>query len=480
MLKAELSASDQPQAYNNTTSGIPGLLNEALEILKEQRAIQACVESSKQESTAQKTSEIEGRRGRLRDKIDAWRNIQKDLTPQVGDYVMKQSVSGTVADTPELETLFIPSDFDEPMRQGLDLVSLARHERQMQEGAAFDSLRNTRMIVKTIISLYSEKKAHAYGQERHTRAAAQIREIETRRDRSIGHYNAIRQRLVMLGMADNDAFFLPLTAQDTFRKPTHLKRAVGDSRRTDGAIWAMAGVTSGARLAQSEYNSGEGLSSAITGPTVHTQSSQAKRREAPQGKQGPKGKRRRLDSNKGSNDDQPAVGEASSESKNDGWIWLLKPKAQMTEKELEDWVTEGDRVQFFRAEAEVQRWQEELEIKQADFMRCIRTFATLSSIWARLSSTSSSAGAAAYARKRSAMYKEMEHDARRHFTAIGFHHLVASLDTANPKLLAEYIREERQKPQNQMPRPRIVKLPFVELLPHVLTATTSCRRQALL
>ncbi|CAA7262273.1 unnamed protein product [Cyclocybe aegerita] len=60
MLKAELSASDQ-QAYNNTTSGLPGLLNEALEILKEQRVIQ----SSKQEPTSQKTSEIQGRRGRL-------------------------------------------------------------------------------------------------------------------------------------------------------------------------------------------------------------------------------------------------------------------------------------------------------------------------------------------------------------------------------------------------------------------------------
>ncbi|CAA7271018.1 unnamed protein product [Cyclocybe aegerita] len=64
MLKAELSASDQ-QAYNNTTSGLPGLLNEALEILKEQRVIQACVESSKQELTSQKMSEIQGRRGRL-------------------------------------------------------------------------------------------------------------------------------------------------------------------------------------------------------------------------------------------------------------------------------------------------------------------------------------------------------------------------------------------------------------------------------
>jgi len=31
----------------------------------------------------------------------------------------------------------------------------------------------------------------------------------------------------------------------------------------------------------------------------------------------------------------------------------------------------GDHVQWFRAEAEMERWREEWEIKQADFLRCI-------------------------------------------------------------------------------------------------------------
>jgi len=63
----------------------------------------------------------------------------------------------------------------------------------------------------------------------------------------------------------------------------------------------------------------------------------------------------------------------------------------MTEGELQDWIDEGmsilfyetgtqkkrsvgDRVQWFRGEAEMQRWLEEMEIKLADFLQCIRSF----------------------------------------------------------------------------------------------------------
>ncbi|CAA7262271.1 unnamed protein product [Cyclocybe aegerita] len=204
----------------------------------------------------------------------------------------------------------------------------------------------------------------------------------------------------------------------------------------------MSGVNAGARLPQSEYDPGEGSSLGAIRPMVQTQSSQAKRRQALLGKQGPKGKRCQLEHKTGSKDNQTDIEEVPSEKKDDGRIWLLKPKARMTEKELEDWVNEGDQVQFFWAEAEVQRWREELEIKQADFLRCIRAFATMSSVWLKLSSTSSSAGAAAYARKKSAMYKTMECDARTLFAAAGFGHLVESLDNASPKLLAEYVHEE--------------------------------------
>ncbi len=34
----------------------------------------------------------------------------------------------------------------------------------------------------------------------------------------------------------------------------------------------------------------------------------------------------------------------------------------------------GDRVSFFRAEAERDRWLEQWEIKIAEFLRCIRSF----------------------------------------------------------------------------------------------------------
>ena len=79
----------------------------------------------------------------------------------------------------------------------------------------------------------------------------------------------------------------------------------------------------------------------------------------------------------------------------DGWIWSFNPNNKMSEKELQDWIDEGpspfllpkrthehrslaDQVQWFRAEAEMQRWLEEVEIKLADFLRSIRSFQKMS------------------------------------------------------------------------------------------------------
>jgi len=59
----------------------------------------------------------------------------------------------------------------------------------------------------------------------------------------------------------------------------------------------------------------------------------------------------------------------------------------------------------------MQHWQEEWEIKQADFLRCIRTFSTMSDVWKALSEDNLN-GKAAYAKKKSAIFKAMESEAR--------------------------------------------------------------------
>src|SRR6266567_8598284 len=106
------------------------------------------------------------------------------------------------------------------------------------------------------------KKAHAYGQERHTKAASQIEDTNSRQQAAIGDYLSIRKSLIALGMTEEDPRFPPLSIEDTKRLSTNSKRAVGDSRCLDGKIWtANAGVTAGARLPASAAAGGPSLSS---------------------------------------------------------------------------------------------------------------------------------------------------------------------------------------------------------------------------
>jgi hypothetical protein len=95
----------------------------------------------------------------------------------------------------------------------------------------------------------------------------------------------------------------------------------------------------------------------------------------------------------------------------------------------------------------MERWQEELEIKQADFIRSINFFRKMSDVWSQLGITGSS-GKDAYAKKKSAMYKEMESAARELFTKAGYIHL---LNLEEGMTHADYIIKERMKPEFIIP-----------------------------
>ena len=107
----------------------------------------------------------------------------------------------------------------------------------------------------------------------------------------------------------------------------------------------------------------------------------------------------------------------------------------------------GDRVQWFRAEAEMQCWQEEWELKKAEFLCCIRHFIKMADVWNNLTKSNQSNGSAAYARKKAAMYEEMARDARNQFNKAGYSHL--NIDNSNS--LADHCKEERMKPENHIP-----------------------------
>jgi len=155
----------------------------------------------------------------------------------------------------------------------------------------------------------------------------------------------------------------------------------------------------------------------------------------------------------------------------DGWIWAFKPHSGMSDEDVEQWMVEGeysadsialnwekfillgDRVQWFRAEAEMERWREEWEIKQADFLRCIRSFAKMSSVWQVIASNTVEAGKCAYAKHKSAVFKEMEKHARTLFNDAGYGHLIDHLlDNNEGKILADYVLLERSDPRYIIPQ----------------------------
>ena len=91
----------------------------------------------------------------------------------------------------------------------------------------------------------------------------------------------------------------------------------------------------------------------------------------------------------------------------------------------------------------MQRWQEEHERIQADFMRCIRSFRMMSTVWGRLVRSDASPGANAYAKKKSAMFKKMENTAAHLFDQAGYHNLRVKLENGEP--LVVHIQAERNK-----------------------------------
>ena len=132
--------------------------------------------------------------------------------------------------------------------------------------------------------------------------------------------------------------------------------------------------------------------------------------------------------------------------------WMLEGKTYFEFGATYAHKTSGDRVQWFRAEAEMERWREEWEIKQADFLRCIRSFSKMASVWEEMADNSIEAGKRAYARHKSAIFKEMEKHARSVFNDAGYGNLIKHLlDNDEGKILADYVLMERSDPKYIIP-----------------------------
>ncbi|KAF8883358.1 hypothetical protein CPB84DRAFT_1750702 [Gymnopilus junonius] len=154
------------------------------------------------------------------------------------------------------------------------------------------------------------------------------------------------------GISEDDLILRPLTKEDTYCKQTNIKRQVGDTYCHEGLMWANRGPTGGTQPAHLAHGS---VGLPLKASTVGMQGKHIA------GKRKPQNKKRRRTGNQ--------LSHSSSGEEN-------TPKETKTRK--------GDHVQWYRTEAEMERWREEWEIKQVEFLRCIRSFGSYSSLWNEL------------------------------------------------------------------------------------------------
>ncbi|KAK1223400.1 hypothetical protein PQX77_013726 [Marasmius sp. AFHP31] len=117
----------------------------------------------------------------------------------------------------------------------------------------------------------------------------------------------------------------------------------------------------------------------------------------------------------------------------------------MFRKDEEKYEKETDRVQWFRAKAERERWQEMLEKLEADFRNCIRHFGKMRDTWEMLGSESATLdkhslfGHCAFARRQGAMYNKLDTTAQTTFTNLGFE------DLPPGEILADRVAHDRAR-----------------------------------
>ncbi|KDR78511.1 hypothetical protein GALMADRAFT_209005 [Galerina marginata CBS 339.88] len=116
----------------------------------------------------------------------------------------------------------------------------------------------------------------------------------------------------------------------------------------------------------------------------------------------------------------------------EGWIWRVGLPANVSDAEREGFLEDADRVQWFRARADMERWQEEVEILAQEFRRTIRGFDKMAHVWSSLAISPAPVecshnlvdhgvehGKMAYGKKKAAMFRRMANDARVAFESIG-------------------------------------------------------------
>ncbi|KAF8195334.1 hypothetical protein K438DRAFT_1760990 [Mycena galopus ATCC 62051] len=364
--QAMLAQDETFQSSFTPKSKIARFLNDALRIQDDQRRLKVAIAANIEHNLEATQKEVLSRHTKLGNMILAWRQQQKSIAPNLGDKVAMQAAASPTVPV-EQEVLFLPSDLTASEQLNLGVVALGVEEVRWREGEAFDALRAVQNVVKALVALRDRKTKNEQQQKDNTRAANEIADTTKQRDRHIQTYDAARCAWT---------------------------RCVGDSKFTDGLLWQVSsGHAPGPSPVTPTLETNLGASAKLSGTQMHT------RKSAPRSKVLAPGTVSRL--------------EEKHQERTEGLLWQLGKMGRLSQNEMDEWSSEGDRVQWFRAEAEMQQWQEQKEQKLVELLRTVRSFLKMQQVWTQLGNEHSSnqPGHAAYARQKTAMYQRRTEEA---------------------------------------------------------------------
>ncbi|KAE9389521.1 hypothetical protein BT96DRAFT_1003160 [Gymnopus androsaceus JB14] len=346
------------------------------------------------------SKELLSRRTKLSTRIDKWRKEQKRFM------------------------YFSASD-----QQKFRLLGLASRQAQMLELALGDIINSLQTTVKTLTAAYKQKIKHACGQDANTRSNQEIRNIEAKRSTFIVNYALFRDALDALDALDKEKW-PTLSEQDTFRKARERRQSPGNSRVVEGNRWAM--TRAGYRLSDNGTTSclifGNGESE-----SPHNEEKVNDLDDLMFDVEALNCAGTKMAMRKAQAPNPPTVAKASESdehtpvsSKNsmerppsEGWIWKTGQLKNMKPEEIEAWEETNDRVQWFRAEADFERWQECLKRKHAECDRALRRFAFKRDAWALLAKEfAESPGHGAYAREHRDIFESLRVDLQMKFDSV--------------------------------------------------------------
>ncbi|KAJ7193576.1 hypothetical protein GGX14DRAFT_405475 [Mycena pura] len=388
---------------------------------------------------------------KLRDSLNlalkTFREQQRVIYPRL-------TLSALDVDEPELTAIQLPSYRMKHGQRAPTSVGASKEDMQLRDaeiklrcGQANSGIIAVRAASLALSAVKQIKDLDYRGQPGKSRRKRNLQKAELVKTFEIDMYNHARASLIHLGHIEKDSVepYPPLSHRDTRRKETHLHRAKGDSRLFDGTAWYLqSGVKiSGATMASATSSSHRDDSSDGSDEEPHLMAGTQTLKRSGFIKS-PRATKRLKDivpedvnlegassASEAEDSDvnlsptkrkQPLgkhLKKKKKGKKSDGWIWLeglTRGQHLGDESKLAEYKKESDRVQWFRAEAEMYRWLETYERKHAELIRTIERYRRDSEVWVGLADREEGIagvnGSATFARMQASMYRRLEHNAK--------------------------------------------------------------------